>query len=314
VNLAAYEFARLGCRGQASGFGIPRGFSMTKSRLPSTERVARPGEPGSVRLAAGKFLGRLERTIDIGIGRLSESRYEPGDVQVSHTHELPHIALTVDGAYEESIAGQSQPVRAGSLTFYQPGVVHSEHHHEKGTHLLLELRPHADDPATPLLKRFGTVRLEPHPATSTAWKLYREVRRPDSFSALSMEALSLELLIECLRRSNTDEGRRPAWLDTVEEILRARLSCPPSLRELAREVGVHPVHLARTFRRFEHASIGEHLRSLRVEFARSRLVSGAEPLSHIALEAGFSDQSHFTRVFKRMTGVTPGRYRKQFRR
>ena len=92
-------------------------------------------------------------------------------------------------------------------------------------------------------------------------------------------------------------------------MLADRLARPPSLGEIATEVGLHPSHLARTFRAHVGESIGEHGRRLRLEWAAERLVCSDEGLAEIAGRAGFSDQSHFTREFKRRFGVAPGRYR-----
>jgi AraC family transcriptional regulator len=78
---------------------------------------------------------------------------------------------------------------------------------------------------------------------------------------------------------------------------------------LASAVGVHPVHLARSFREAHGASVGEYLRRLRVEFAQREVLRTDAPLSEIALSAGFCDQSHFGRTFKRHTGVTPAQAR-----
>ena len=83
----------------------------------------------------------------------------------------------------------------------------------------------------------------------------------------------------------------------------------PTLAALAREVGVHPVHLAHEFRRFYRESVGEYARRLRVERACAEMARSERPLSEIAADAGFYDQSHFTNVFKRHTGLTPAEFR-----
>src|SRR5262249_21772677 len=74
---------------------------------------------------------------------------------------------------------------------------------------------------------------------------------------------------------------------------------------VAAAVGIHPVHLARVFRYHFGATLGDYVRRLRVEFAARQLITTEETLAGIALAAGFSDQSHFTRTFKRQTGMTP---------
>jgi AraC family transcriptional regulator len=72
---------------------------------------------------------------------------------------------------------------------------------------------------------------------------------------------------------------------------------------------VHPVHLAREFRRFEHCTIGEYVRRLRIEQACRRLTHSTDPIAAIAAEAGFADQSHFARTFKRVVGMSPVQFR-----
>ena len=66
------------------------------------------------------------------------------------------------------------------------------------------------------------------------------------------------------------------------------------------------MHLSRVFRKTYHTTLGEYLNGLRVEFAFEQLKNPEADLSELALAAGFADQSHFTRVFKRITGNTPG--------
>ena len=78
-------------------------------------------------------------------------------------------------------------------------------------------------------------------------------------------------------------------------------------------VGVHPVTLARAFRRTFGCTIGEYLRRLRIERAAEQLATGTQPLAEIALAAGFADQSHFSNVFRRRVGMSPSAYRREVR-
>ena len=82
------------------------------------------------------------------------------------------------------------------------------------------------------------------------------------------------------------------------ELLRERTPRSPSLTELAAEAGVHPGHLARAFRQRFGLTVCQYSRSLRLEWAASQL-AGDATLVEVALQAGFADQSHFTREFRR---------------
>ena len=109
--------------------------------------------------------------------------------------------------------------------------------------------------------------------------------------------------------SKQSEQGVPAWLDEVRQKLASRIAETPPLAELAASAGVHPVHLAREFRRHFRCTIGDFVRRVRVEFACREIAETDAPLSEVALAAGFYDQSHFSNVFRQFTGMTPTAYR-----
>jgi AraC family transcriptional regulator len=97
----------------------------------------------------------------------------------------------------------------------------------------------------------------------------------------------------------------------VEAYLQAAFSTRVELRTIAHELGVDPSHLCRSFRRFRRRTIGDYVLGLRVQYVCRKLVETSDSLSRIAEHAGFTDQSHMTRLFKRVTGVPPGSYRRR---
>ena len=136
----------------------------------------------------------------------------------------------------------------------------------------------------------------------------------DAASALAIEGLTLEMLTEVSRSSILEPHHTPPpWINDVMDLLHERFRDGLSLAEIAEAVGVHPVHLAREFRRFNCYTVGGYIRHLRIEQASRDLTSTDESLVLIAAAAGFCDQSHFCRVFKRKTGMTPVEYRRTFR-
>jgi AraC family transcriptional regulator len=133
----------------------------------------------------------------------------------------------------------------------------------------------------------------------------------DGVSPLAIEGLTLELLAESARNTSPVLDRRPpGWLISVCDMLHEQFSEPPPLGTIAEEAGVHPAHLARTFRQVHGCTLGDYVRKLRIEYACRCLTNPETPLAEIALAAGFSDQSHFSRTFKRQMGVPPGEFRK----
>lgn len=156
-----------------------------------------------------------------------------------------------------------------------------------------------------------------HPATYQSgmipWlmtRLHYNFQIADDAAQLAIEGLTLEIFAEASRlQSRARQNKIPHWLERAKELLNDCFAENFRLSEIAATVGVHPVYLASEFRRQYKITIGEYVRRLRIDNACLALASSKVPLAEIALAAGFSSQSHFSSVFKRMTGVTPGAYR-----
>src|SRR5215471_2694506 len=145
-------------------------------------------------------------------------------------------------------------------------------------------------------------------------RLYREFCSDDELAPLAIEGLALELLAGLGRQDRrAAENGSSNWLKKAKELLHERFHEPLALSDVAQFIQVHPISLARAFRRTHHCTVGEYIRKLRVEFACHRLLASDEPLVEIAVSAGFSEQSHFCRTFKRLTGLTPSEYRSSHR-
>jgi len=126
---------------------------------------------------------------------------------------------------------------------------------------------------------------------------------------VALESCVLELLGGTAALAPEEEAA-PRWLRRVKERMQEEFGDEIRMRNLASEAGVHPVHLARAFRRSEKLTPGEYLQRVRVRAACHRLHEADYPLVAIAMECGFADQSHFTRVFQKFTKTTPAQFRR----
>ena len=90
----------------------------------------------------------------------------------------------------------------------------------------------------------------------------------------------------------------------------AEAADPPAITALAADAGVHPSHFIRTFRRHVGVRPGYFVHQVRIARACRMLADPANSLRDIATATGFADQSHFGRVFRRVMGATPARWRK----
>ncbi len=135
----------------------------------------------------------------------------------------------------------------------------------------------------------------------------------DGSTSADLGGLAREMLLK-LEPPAATAPPRPRWLQRALELVHARSAEPLGLAALAQSAGVHPVYFVRAFRAHVGATPGAYLRRLRVDRAAAKLIASEESIAGIALDTGFSDQSHLTRVFRAALGITPAQYRDRFRR
>jgi AraC family transcriptional regulator len=140
-------------------------------------------------------------------------------------------------------------------------------------------------------------------------RIEQELQSNDEFSPLAVEGLAMELIALAGRNPERVPKAPPRWLSRVRDLLHERFLEAPRCQELAEESGVHPATLSRAFRSCYGVGMAEYARRLRLEWAARELAGTERPIVAIALDAGFADQSHFTRWFRRFSGFTPREYR-----
>jgi AraC family transcriptional regulator len=129
---------------------------------------------------------------------------------------------------------------------------------------------------------------------------------------LTVESLLAEILSHAARSSQRESRHAPGWVTRILDKLQTEHCRRLTLDELAREAGVHPVHLSRVFRRCVGEGIGDHVHRLRVRTACEQMLAPEASLADVGFTTGFADQSHFTRSFRRITGMTPAAFRSAF--
>jgi AraC-like DNA-binding protein len=125
-----------------------------------------------------------------------------------------------------------------------------------------------------------------------------------------IENLLIDVYKKFLKRRT---GKVPVWAKELKEIIQDQIdtNLTLSLKELSESLNVHPSYLSREFSKyFDNLSFGDYIRKLRIEKAIILLNDPKITLAEIAYLTGFSDQSHFNRIFKKHTGKNPSEYRK----
>jgi AraC family transcriptional regulator len=252
------------------------------------------GAPTVERQLPGVRLAHLEAT----------KRSEDVD---EHSHDDAHFVLATHGRYITTAAG---PETEGPVLVYNPpGVVHRDRFVDGGGYFLAVSFEAADWRALADAGRGAAIdalRLAGPAARRAALRLTRSLLARDA-ETLSLEGLSLELASQAITLVS-DGDKRPSWLDRAETYLADTFDQPINVADLAQIAGVHPVHLARGYRRWLGAAPGDRLRTRRLERAADLLMRGRDPIGEIALVSGFCDQSHLNRQFVKAYGVTPGEF------
>ena len=231
-----------------------------------------------------------------------------------HYHQMACIGLTFRGSVVETFGSRPIECRPGPVLVRPPGEAHTDRVPGADSKVILL---HLPQSWVTHVAEYGKILAEPtlHAQghlTQIMKNVYREAHRNDTATELAIQSLAFEIAAHLVRKKDSEkQGFVPLWLVRVKEKLDTCFAENIRLGELAADVGVHPVHLSRAFRRHYSLGMGDYLRSRRVRAAEREIAKGEVPLCDIALRAGFSSQSHFCAVFKQITGETPSEFRRK---
>ncbi len=270
-----------------------------------------------LKLKAGKFPTEVLNTETVADLVLSETYYKPGQMIENHSHRQAGFIIILHGEFVEIHEKRIRACKSSDVIFRPADQLHADHFERTSTRCL---NMQFGSNWLSRLERITGDHLSGDPTYFSGGvifqlgqKLYGEFRMIDLDSPLIMEGLALEMIGEANRLLIKEESGTPVWLKKVKERLHDHFPEPLSVQQLAIEAGVHPIYLHRAFRKHYNQSIGEYLRTLRMQFCCTQLASTNVPLADISAAAGFCDQGHFSRVFKRLCGMTPLAYRRFFR-
>ncbi len=261
--------------------------------------------------AAGLSNGVAVRSVRIGAFVLVESHYAPFMRLGLHSHERSTISLVIAGGIEEGLRSAAECFGPGSVSIKPSEVDHRNAVGPDGMSGMAITR--CDDDSQLMADWASAVSryrwLIGGPVVRAFFAVYTALREPDGPDRDLALDERLALLIGELTRPVPVPPIAPRWLLTVRDKLHALAEGAVPAARLAEFAGVHPVYLARAFRRHFGCCMSTYVRQLRVRRAAQLLQDRRLPAAHVAHAAGFADQAHLCRVFKSAFGVTPGRYR-----
>lgn len=229
----------------------------------------------------------------------------------AHSHEDAHFVLAMDAGYRsvahDPMTPRNQAFGPGALVWHPAGVEHRDCFDVAGGRFLsVSFMPPAGG------RHGDPVRLR-GAAEVVVRRLVGATARFTMGDEIIVEGLALDLAASVLSPEELDEDPAPEWLQRAREIIHDMAAQPGmEVRSIAAEVGVHPVSLARRYRRHFRQSPAAAIRQARADRAAGLIARGTD-LASLADQTGYADQSHMTRDFTCIYGLTPARYRALFR-
>jgi AraC family transcriptional regulator len=269
-------------------------------------------------LGPGSFFGKTFRDLTTDSFRFAGMEASVPEREVPrHTHDRPHFILILRGLYSTEARNQDGPCSSATLIFNPGGITHRDRFCKLGGKFLsisaaVSMSNYLDQ-ASPVPLVVAGSSVHSVEGDRIANRLFREMRGNTGPTALILEDLGLELVGQVAGLGNATHSRCvPSWLLRTKEMIDDCTMQEFKVAELASVARVHPVYLARAFRRHFGSTPGEYLRRNRLLRVQRLLVKSKLPLVEIAFQSGFADQSGMTRAFTHEFGVSPGQYRRQF--
>jgi len=215
----------------------------------------------------------------------------------------------LDGSLSDVTAERPVAYPAGKLLFFPPARGYVVEFAQPTRCLIVRIGPDLLGRFQMDPREFWELRsIKDWEATWLGKKLHAELAKSNAAKDLVIEAVILQLLVLTVRSRGEKRGES-FWLKKVRAVLDVQYLRDYKLSELASLAGVHRVHLVREFRRNYGMTIGQHVRKLRIGHACELLAGTDLLLRDIAAACRFVDQSHFSKQFKKLSGLTPAEYR-----
>lgn len=262
-------------------------------------------------LSKGEYFGVMKSELNYNGVMLSEYNYLMQDTGWHH-HENPYLMYVLHGNLYDTNKKKETACTSGSLFFYNWDEPHYNSKHSdfaKGFHIEFE-RQWFKDKQLDLNLWEGSQLIKNPNLHHILAKLYFEFKCADDYSQVSVESLVFQLCegIDSIQIIKTlDE---PLWIQKLKEILHQN-NQNLSLNSLSKELGVHPAHISRAVPKYLKTTLGDYIRQDKIKTAITYMMSSNLTLTDITYLCGFSDQSHFIRLFKLYIGMTPYQYKRK---
>lgn len=255
-------------------------------------------------LNKGEYTGEIISRMNIDDSIITTTHYSSKNNNPEwHYHENLHICFVFQGGRAETSQETNYTQKGGSIFFY-----HSEEKHrwispapisksaniEIGRRFLNKYNLSEANIKTAIQKNIS--------AKTLMIKMQQEMLLSDESSSNAIENILLELVTPS---KNVTVKTIPNWVHLITQLLHDNWNQQLTLQEISVVVGAHPVTISKYFRKYFSCTLGEYQRKLKIEKSIQLIKESKLSLTEIAFLCGFTDQSHFIRNFKKMTGFLP---------
>ncbi len=259
-----------------------------------------------IQLKTKEFLGKTSKQFSFEDYDISMVNYHQPVSEDWHSHEKCHLSLVLQGGNLESRKKEDLQILPGSIVLYDREEMHRNRYTAfPSKNLNIEIDDRFFTKHSLSTSDFRTSILKNNEVQFQFLKIYKELLANDVSSSSSIHASLLTLFSVHNKTSN----HTPKWVSGIRELLFDRWDEFITLEELSLSLNIHPVTISRYFSKHFNCTLGEYMRRIKIEKAIVFLKHTDKPLTEIAFTCGFSDQSHFTKVFKGNTGFKPKEFR-----
>ncbi len=262
-------------------------------------------------LQPGEFHGQTNHRIGFNGIILTDTEYTHEKVDW-HYHENAYFTFILQGKVLEGDKKDTHHCTAGSLLFHnwqEPHYNIKPEGYTRGFHIELT-NAWFTGFSCDIAELQGSFQIADPDTKFLFYKIFKETGTLDHLSALSIQDLLLQVFARQLSDHRYTQTHKPAWVAKIKDLLQDECCENHTLEDLVKTLDIHPVHLSRYFPKYFHCGVGEYIRKLRIGKSLALLSNKHMTLTEIAFTCGFADQSHFTRCFKEIMGVTPFTYKR----
>ena len=258
----------------------------------------------------GKYVGHNKSKVNFDGVIACENIYQEEYSSDWHYHANPHFSHILYGGSVELREKEKQFQTAGTSLYYSPDIIHKNTHYKKGTRIFnleIETSFFKEYDLQPMASGYIFSPYNEHVKKNLLVKLLIEFLLNDKHSEISVHQLCTQLF-----EDGSGEAKLPHsnhWTIQLKEYLYSHWNETPTLTELSNLLQIHPVTISRYFSKYFSCTLGEYIRRIKIEKSLPLIRSNKYSLTNIAYECDFTDQSHFTKTFKQVTGILPKEYK-----